>query len=84
MKTLTSRDYNRNSSGVLRAAEHEPVFITRRGTRKFVVTTVEDYYARKGEKTRSIGEALSCPEIADIEFDIPPRAIETQREIDLD
>lgn len=78
VKTLSSRQFHQDSAGVLRAAAAGPVFVTRRGERRFVVTTVEDYEKRDG-KFRSLADALGCPNpmLADIE-DPPPRS----REID--
>jgi prevent-host-death family protein len=78
MKTLSSREFHQGTARVLRAAEAGPVFITRRGERRFVVTTVEDYEGRK-KPFRSFADALGFPDprLADIE-DPPPRS----REID--
>jgi prevent-host-death family protein len=78
MKTLSSREFHQDSAGVLRAAATGPVYVTRRGERRFVITTIEDYDHRGGS-FRSLADALGCPDpfLANIE-DPPPRS----REID--
>jgi prevent-host-death family protein len=90
-RTLSSREFHQGSARVLREAEAGPVFITRRGERRFVVTTVEDYEARQ-KPFRSFAEALRCPDprLGDIEDPLPrsreidPRDLQRMRDLDRD
>jgi prevent-host-death family protein len=79
--TLTSREFNQDTSGAKKAASEGPVFITDRGKPAHVLLTIEEYERITG-KGRSIVDALSMPGLADIEFD-PPRSRELARHIDL-
>ncbi len=80
--TITSREFNQDVSRAKRAAKHGPVFITDRGKPAHVLLTAEEYRRLSGHK-RSIGEALSMPEVADIELDIErPRGLPKFPELD--
>jgi prevent-host-death family protein len=68
--TLTSREFNQDTSGAKKAARKGPVFITDRGRPAHVLLTIEDYQRLTGEHL-SLAEALAQPG-ADFEFD-PPR-----------
>lgn len=69
--TLSSREFNQDTSRAKKAARKGPVFITDRGRPAHVLLTIEDYQAiTRGPMT--LAEALAQPEGADIEFD-PPR-----------
>jgi len=69
--TLSSREFNQDTSRAKKAARKGPVFITDRGRPAHVLLTIEDYQAMtRGPMT--LAEALAHPEGADIEFD-PPR-----------
>jgi prevent-host-death family protein len=69
--TLSSREFNQDTSRAKRAARKGPVFITDRGRPAHVLLTIEDYQAMtRGPMT--LADALAQPEGADIEFD-PPR-----------
>jgi prevent-host-death family protein len=81
--TLTSREFNQDRARAKRAARQGPVIVTERGKPDLVLMTFEEFQKRQG-KSPSLGDLLSCPEIAEIEFDLPLRAIEPQRKIDLD
>ena len=70
MTTLTSREFNQDTSGAKKAAERGPVFITDRGRPAHVLLTIEDYQ-RLTSGHLSLAEALAQPG-ADFEFD-PPR-----------
>ncbi len=69
--TVTSRELNQDVGRAKKAAKSGPVFITDRGKPAHVLLTMEDYLRLTG-KRRSLAEALSMPELADIEF-APPR-----------
>ena len=69
--TLSSREFNQDTSRAKKAARKGPVFITDRGRPAHVLLTIEDYQAiTRGPMT--LAQALAQPEGADIEFD-PPR-----------
>jgi prevent-host-death family protein len=68
--TITSREFNQDTSGAKKAAARGPVFITDRGRPAHVLLTIEDYQRLTGEHM-SLAEALAQPG-ADFEFD-PPR-----------
>lgn len=68
--TLTSREFNQDTSGAKKAASRGPVFITDRGRPAHVLLTIEDYQRLTGGHM-SLAEALAQPG-GDFEFD-PPR-----------
>ncbi len=68
--TLSSREFNQDTSGAKKAAQQGPVFITDRGRPAHVLLTIEDYQRLTGEHM-SLAEALAQPG-NDIDFD-PPR-----------
>lgn len=69
--TLSSREFNQDTSRAKQAANKGPVFITDRGRPAHVLLTIEDYRQLSGSRA-SIVELLSMPGVEDIEFD-PPR-----------
>ena len=69
--TLSSREFNQDTSRAKKAAQEGPVFITDRGRPAHVLLTIEAYQKLTGEKT-SIVDLLAMPGVEDIEFD-PPR-----------
>jgi len=71
IKTLSSREFNQDTSGAKRAAKEGPVFITDRGVPAHVLLTIEEYRKLSGNEP-SIADLLHMPGAADIEFD-PPR-----------
>lgn len=68
--TITSREFNQDVTRAKRAAKRGPVFITDRGRPAHVLLTLAAY-ERLTARKRTIGEALSLPEAADIKFEIP-------------
>jgi prevent-host-death family protein len=70
VSTLTSREFNQDTSGAKKAAAQGPVFITDRGRPAHVLLTIEDFLRLTGGHM-SLAEALAQPG-ADFEFD-PPR-----------
>ncbi|MFK4505652.1 type II toxin-antitoxin system Phd/YefM family antitoxin [Bradyrhizobium daqingense] len=68
--TLTSREFNHDTSGAKKAAARGPVFITDRGRPAHVLLTIEDYLRLTGGHM-SLAEALAQPG-TDFDFD-PPR-----------
>lgn len=69
--TLSSREFNQDTSGAKKAANAGPVFITDRGRPVHVLLTIEEYRKLTGGHA-SIIDMLAAPGAADIEFE-PPR-----------
>jgi prevent-host-death family protein len=69
--TLTSREFNQDTSGAKKAARRGPVFITDRGRPAHVLLTIEDYQRLTGG-AMSLAEALAQSGDDDFEFE-PPR-----------
>ncbi len=69
--TITSREFNQDTSGAKKAAQKGPVFITDRGRPAHVLLTIESYRMIAGEQA-NIAELLAMPGAADIDFE-PPR-----------
>ena len=75
--TLSSREFNQDTSRAKKAASEGPVFITDRGRPAHVLLSIEDYQRITG-KHRNIVDTLSMPGLSDIECD-PPRSRELAR-----
>lgn len=69
--TLSSREFNQDTSKAKRIAEEGPVFITDRGRPAHVLLTVEEY-ERITSQGQNIVDLLSMPDAAEVEFE-PPR-----------
>jgi hypothetical protein len=70
IRTLSSRQFNQDSSAAKKAALDGPVFITDRGRAAHVLLSIEAYRQLVAGPT-SIVEMLSMPELEDIEFEAP-------------
>jgi prevent-host-death family protein len=70
--TLSSREFNQDTSRAKKAASLGPVFITDRGKPAHVLLSIEEYQRLTGGP-RKIADALAMPGLAEIEFD-PARA----------
>jgi prevent-host-death family protein len=79
--TLSSREFNQDTSGAKKAASEGPVIITDRGRPAHVLLRFEDYQRLAGAH-RKIADALAMPGGEDIEFD-PPRVTIDSRPADL-
>jgi prevent-host-death family protein len=66
--TLSSREFNQDTSGAKKAARNGPVFITDRGRPAHVLLTIEDYQ-RMSAGTSSIIDLLAMTGIEEIEFE---------------
>lgn len=75
--TLSSREFNQDTSGAKKAASKGPVFITDRGKPAHVLLSIEEYQRLSGQR-RSLLDALSMPGLAGIEFDPPKLQISVQ------
>ncbi len=69
--TLSSREFNQDTSRAKKAARNGPVFITDRGKPAHVLLSIEEY-RKLNRGGGSILDLLAMPGVADIEFD-PPR-----------
>ncbi|CAN5712402.1 type II toxin-antitoxin system prevent-host-death family antitoxin [soil metagenome] len=79
--TITSREFNQDTSRAKKASSEGPVFITDRGEPAHVLMTVTEYRRITGGQ-KSIAELLAMPGGEDIDFEIPARR-ELPREVDL-
>jgi prevent-host-death family protein len=70
--TLSSREFNQDTSGAKKAAKNGPVFITDRGRPAHVLMSIEEYQKIVGAQV-NIVELLAMPDAGNIEFE-PPRA----------
>ena len=70
--TLTSREFNQDTSRAKKAAMAGPVIITDRGRPAHVLLSIEDYRKLTGSQV-SLGEALAQSNVPDFDF-TPPRA----------
>lgn len=69
--TLSSREFNQDTSRAKKAAKRGPVFITDRGRPAHVLLTIADYQKITG-KHETILDLLAMPGVAEVEFE-PPR-----------
>jgi len=69
--TLSSREFNQDTSRAKKAATDGPVFITDRGRPAHVLLSIEEYQKLSGAR-ENILDLLAMPEAADIAFE-PPR-----------
>lgn len=68
MKTMSSREFNQNVAQAKRVAENEPVFITNRGKREWVLLSHAEYERMAGQGP-SLAEALAMPGVEDIDLE---------------
>ena len=83
--TLSSREFNQDTSRATKAARKGPVYITNRGRPTFVLLHMDDFN-KLTHQEKSIGDLLAMPEgtpafDADFEF---PRLEFRPRTVDLD
>jgi prevent-host-death family protein len=78
--TISSRELDQDISRAKKAAKHGPVFITDRGKLSHVLLSAEDYQRLTG-KRRSLVEALSMPNLSEIDFE-PARLTIQSRTVD--
>ena len=69
-QSFTSREANQDLARAKRATHDGPVFITDRGRPAHVLLTIAEYERLSGRK-KSLAEALSNPQVAVLDFDIP-------------
>jgi prevent-host-death family protein len=79
--TLSSREFNQDTSRAKKAAAEGPVFITDQGRPAHVLLSIESYRKLAGQR-ENIADLLAMPGVADTELDIPART-ERARPVDL-
>ncbi|WP_433741347.1 type II toxin-antitoxin system Phd/YefM family antitoxin [Pseudomonas putida] len=79
--TISSGEFNQNTSGAKEATLQGPVFITDRGKPVHVLLNIEDYQ-KLAAINADIVDLLGMPEAADIVFETG-RAVITHRPVDL-
>lgn len=70
--TLTSREFNQDTSRAKKAAAQGPVFITDRGKPAHVLLSIEEYQRLTGRQASIIDSLGLPPGIEDVELEIPP------------
>jgi prevent-host-death family protein len=80
--TLSSREFNQDTSRAKKAARHGPVFITDRGRPAHVLLTIEEYQ-KIIDKHESVVDLLAMPNADEIEFEPPRLPGSLQRVADL-
>jgi len=79
--TISSREFNQDTSSAKKATRQGPVIITDRGRPAHVLLSIEEYQKLTGINA-NIVDLLVMPEAADIEFDTE-RAVINHRPVDL-
>ena len=79
--TLSSREFNQDTSRAKKAALDGPVFITDRGKPAHVLLSIEAYRRLTGHH-RNIADLLAMPDLTDVDLEIPPR-LERAKPVDL-
>lgn len=80
--TISSREFNQDTSRAKKAANEGPVFITDRGRPAHVLLSIEAYQRLIGQEATII-DLLAMPGSADLDFE-PPRARDFTRQSALD
>jgi prevent-host-death family protein len=73
IKTISSREFNQDTSGAKKATAEGPVVITDRGRPAHVLLSIEEYRRLTGTES-TILELLAMPGVEDIDFE-PPRLL---------
>lgn len=79
--TISSREFNQDTSGAKKAAEKGPVFITDRGKPAHVLLSIDEYQ-QLTNRGKTILELLAMPGDQDFDFE-PPRLDDLARGADL-
>jgi PHD/YefM family antitoxin component YafN of YafNO toxin-antitoxin module len=81
--TMTSREFNQQTSRAKQAADKGPVVITDRGRPAYVLLSHREYerLTARPNRSRSAFDALAMPETANIDLMdfVPPRRVEPER-----
>lgn len=76
---MTSRQFNQGSSNVLKVAEKEPVYVTKRGKISHVVMSYEQYQQVSPSTKQSAWDFFKTPHPV---ADIPDEVFEIQRDVE--
>ncbi len=68
--TLSSREFNQDTSRAKKAARHGPVFVTDRGRPSHVLLTIEEYRRLTGSGA-SLVDLLAMPDAQAVDFEPP-------------
>jgi prevent-host-death family protein len=79
--TLSSREFNQDTSKAKHAARKGPVFITDRGRPAHVLLSIEEY-RKITDKRQNILDLLAMPDADQIEFELPRLGDELVRSAD--
>jgi prevent-host-death family protein len=79
--TLSSREFNQDTSKAKKSSKNGPVFITDRGRPAHVLLSIEEYQKLTGESA-NIVDLLAMPNAEDVEFE-PVRAAKLYKAADL-
>jgi prevent-host-death family protein len=80
--TVSSREFNQDTSRAKQAARSGPVFITDRGRPAHVLITIEEYQKLTGS-AMTLAEALAQPDVSDSDFDPPKIKGRLSKPVDL-
>ena len=80
--TVSSREFNQDTSRAKQAARGGPVFITDRGRPAHVLITIEEYQKLTGGPM-TLAEALAQAEASDFEFEPPKIKEPLSKPVDL-
>lgn len=69
--TLSSREFNQDTSRAKKAATRGPVFITDRGTPAHVLLSIEEYQRLTGGQGDIVDSLGLPPGVEDVELEIP-------------
>lgn len=72
MRTISSREFNQDIAAAKRAAKHQPVCITDRGTPAHVLMSIDEY-RRLTHNNASLSTLLDNPASYDIELPLETR-----------
>lgn len=71
--TLSSREFNQDTSRAKKAATTGPVFITDRGIPAHVLLSIEEYQQLTGGQENIIDRLGMPPGVEDVELELPSR-----------
>jgi prevent-host-death family protein len=80
--TLSSREFNQDTSRAKKATRKGPVFITDRGRPAHVLMTIEHYQKLAGTQSNII-DLLAMDDPGTVEFDVPHLRGRLSRTVDL-
>lgn len=84
--TISSREFNQDTSRAKQAAKKGPVIITDRGRPAHVLITFEEYQRLTGQSygSQTLGDLLGMPDAADVDFEPAPLKDPLSRPADFD